>query len=181
MEVKQYLYNLISGKTGKERTIDSELSVGDWQFLQLSNYTSASPLSVASTTTVKITFQQTDITFAQGRDLSVNYDYTNQKFIPQNLNDVFLVEVRFKCKCSTQNGYATVKLESPSFAYNPVQAQTFGVPKAANQEQFVSLSVPVFIGADIKANGLEVKFDAESGNFQLYDVSFMIVRISSSV
>lgn len=181
MEVKQYLYNLISGRTGKERTIDSELSVGDWNFIQLGNYTSASPLSIASTTTAKITFQQSDITFTQGRDLVLNYDFSNQKFMPQNLNDVFLVEVRLKCKCSIQNGYATIKLESPSFAYNPVQAQTFGVPKAANQEQFVSLSVPVFIGTDVKTNGLEVKFNAESGNFQVYDVSLMIVRISSSV
>ena len=181
MEVKQYLYNLISGKSGKERTIDSELSVGDWVFIQLGNYTSASPLSIPSTTTSKITFQQSDITFTQGRDLNVNYDYVNQKFVPQNLNDVFLVEVRFKCKCSAQNGYATVKLESPLFAYNPVQAHTFGVAKAANQEQFVSMSVPVFVGTDVKTNGLELKFDAESGNFQLYDISFTIIRLSSSV
>ncbi len=97
------------------------------------------------------------------------------------MNDVFLVEVRLKCKCSAQNGYATVRLESPTFGFNPIQAVTFGVPKAANSKQFVSLSVPVFIGVDVLINGLEVKFHAESGNFQLYDVSYMIVRLTSGI
>lgn len=181
MNVLTYIYNIISGRNGKQRSIDNMLAEGDWQFLQLSNYTSVSPLSILQGNTTKLTFQQSDISYSVGRDLNVNYDYSSQKFIPQTLNDVFLVEVRMKCKCSAQNGAYEIRLESPSFLYNPVQSKSGFISKAANTEQFVSISVPLFIGADILSSGLEVKFKAEAGNFTIYDVSFMIVRLSSGI
>lgn len=182
MRVIEYFHELVSlGKKQIKRSLDNLFSQGDWQFLQLNNYTSASPLVVNQGSTSKITFQVNNISYQVGRDLNVNYNYTSQKFVPQNLNDVFLVEIRFKTKCSSQNGHADVLLETPTFAFNPINAQTFGVPKAANNEQFVSVSVPVFIGQDLITNGLEVKFSAGSGNFSVYDVSFLIVRLSSGL
>jgi hypothetical protein len=171
----------MSWATGKERRVDNILANGDWRFLQLGNYTSASPLVVNQGSTSKITFQSNNISYQAGRDLTINYDYTLQKFTPTTLNDVFLVEVRFKCKCSTQNGHGDVLLESPSFVYNPVQAQTITVVRAANNEQFISVAVPLFIGQDLINNGLEVKFSAGAGNFSIYDVSYMIVRLSSGI
>lgn len=181
MQYRKILYNLMSWATGKERRVDNILANGDWRFFQINNYTSASPLVISQGSTTKITFQANNIFYTAGRDLNINYDYALQKFLPQTLNDVFLVEVRFKCKCSAQNGHADVLLESPSFAYNPIQAQTISVVKAANNEQFISVAVPLFIGQDLITNGLEVKFSAGSGNFSLYDVSFMLTRLSSGI
>jgi len=181
MQYRKILYYLMSWATGRERRVDNILANGDWRFLQLGNYTSASPLVVNQGSTSKITFQSSNISYQAGRDLVINYDYTLQKFTPTTLNDVFLVEIRFKAKCSSQNGHADVLLEAPTFGFNPINAQTFGVPKAANNEQFVSVSVPLFIGQDLINNGLEVKFSSGSGNFQVYDVSYMIVRLSSGI
>lgn len=86
-----------------------------------------------------------------------------------------------KVKCSSQNGAYEIRLESPSFAFNPVQGSSVSVSKAAGVEQFVSISVPVFIGADVLANGLEVKVVAGVGNLSVYDVSYMIVRLTSGI
>jgi hypothetical protein len=182
MKVIEYFHELVSlGKKQIKRSLDNLFSQGDWQFLQLNNYTSASPLVVNQGNTRKITFQANNISYQTGRDLNVNYNYTLQKFTPQTLNDVFLVEIRFKAKCSSQNGHADILLEAPSTSINPVQATTFGIPRAANDEQFISVAVPVFIGPEVFTNGLEVKFSAGSGNFSVYDVSFLIVRLTSGL
>lgn len=181
MKVKDYFLRMISRVTGKDRNIDNILSCSDWQFIQLGNYTSAAPLYIAQGSTSKITFQLADITFSAGRDLNLSYDYAAQKFTPQTLGDVFLVEVRFKAKCSKQNGYFDVRLECPTVAYNPIQSITQGLAKAAGVEQFVSMSVPVFIGADLITNGLEVKATALDGNLSIYDVSYMVVRLTSGI
>lgn len=181
MNVLTFLYNIISGKTGKQRSIDSLLAQGNWQFIQLSNYTVASPLLIIQGNTTKLTFQPSDISYTEGSNLLLSYDYTLQKFIPQTLGDVFLVEVRMKVKCSSNNGHFDILLESPTAPFNPVQSATQGIPRGANQEQFVSISVPVFIGADVKANGLEVKVSAQVGNLSVYDVSYMIVRLTSGI
>lgn len=181
MKVKDYFVRLISRVTGKDRNIDAMFSQGDWRFIQLSNYTSASPFSVLQGTTSKLTFQQSDISYTVGRDLNINYDYTLQRWMPQTLNDVLLVEVRMKVKCSAQNGHFDILLESPTFGFNPIQSVTQGVPKAANQEQFVSISVPIFIGPEVLANGLEVKVSAVAGNLSVYDVSYMMVRLTSGI
>jgi hypothetical protein len=182
MKVIEYFHELVSlGKKQIKRSLDNLFSQGDWQFLQLNNYTSASPLVVNQGSTTKLQFQPADIFFQAGRDLSLNYNFVSQKFQPQTLNDVFLVEVRMKMKCSSQNGYGDLLLESPSFLYNPIQARTVTSPKLANTEQFISIAAPVFIGPDVLTNGLEVKFAAGTGNFSLYDVSYMITRLASGL
>lgn len=181
MNVLTYLYNIISGRNGKQRSIDNMLACSDWRFTQLSNYTAASPLSILQGNTTKITFQLADISYTEGRDLDLNYDYVSQKFIPRTVGDVFLVETRFKAKNSKQNGHSDLKLESPSVSFNPIQAYSFSIPKAASTEQFVSFNAPIFISSDVKNNGLEVKLTAADGNLSLYDVSFMIVRLTSGI
>jgi hypothetical protein len=182
MKVIEYFHELVSlGKNKIKRSLDNLFAQGDWQFLQLNNYTSVSPLVVNQGSTTKLQFQPADIFFQTGRDLSLNYNFTSQKFQPQTLNDVFLVEIRFKAKVSNQNGYFEVRLESPSFIYNPIQAVTQGIPRSANEEQFVSAAVPIFIGQDVLDNGLEVKVKAVSGNLSVYDVSYMVVRLTSGM
>jgi hypothetical protein len=182
MRVIEYFHELVSlGKNKIKRSLDNLFAQGDWQFLQLNNYTSVSPLVVNQGSTTKLQFQPADIFFQAGRSLSLNYNFTSQKFQPQTLNDVFLVEIRFKAKASAQNAAYEIRLESPTFPYNPVQAQSGSVSKSAGVEQFISLAVPVFIGPEIFANGLEVYFKADSGNFQVYDMSYMVVRLTSGM
>lgn len=170
---------LRDASTGRQVTTKSIQEVGDWNFFQLGNYTEASPLSVAEGNSSVISFQESDITFTDGNGLTINYDYDNQLFKPTQIGDLFKSEIRFKCKCSLQNGYADVKAQVPNFTYNPIQGETFGIPKGANVEQFVSLTGGIFVGQDLLTNGFEVVFTAGSGDFEVYDVSFLTCRVGS--
>lgn len=179
MNIFPMLETITDRRSGITESVEHLVSNGDWQFIQLGNYTAVSPLVINSGNTTKITFQQTDISFTAGRGLMFNYNYSLQKFTPLTLNDVFLAEIRFKAKTSIQNGHGDLLIESPTFAFNPINGVSIAIPKAANSEQFISQAVPLFVGPDVLANGLEVKFAANAGNWSIYDVSFMIMRISS--
>lgn len=179
MNIFPMLDSITDRRSGITETVEHLVSIGDWSFLQLGNYTSVSPLLINAGVTSKITFQPQDIIYTAGRGLVVNYNYALQKFTPTTINDVFLAEIRFKAKSSLQNSHGDILIESPSVAFNPINAVSISIPKAANQEQFVSASVPLFIGQDVFTNGLEVKFNAVAGNWSLYDVSFMIIRLAS--
>ena len=174
-----YNYRLIDLQSGLVSTTESILSQGKWQFLQLGNYTSVSPLLVSQGNSTKIIFQPTDIVFSQSNGLEINYDFDNQLFRPQTVGDLFLTEIRFKAVCSAQNGYADLLVTSPSFLYNPVTGSTFNLSKGAGVEQFLTVNGSIFVGEDLKANGFEVNIQAGSGNFSIYDVSFLSCRIGS--
>lgn len=176
-----YLDDVIDLRTGGKKTTSAITREGDWSFTQLGNYTEVSPLVVSAGNTAKITFTPSDISFNVGNGFTASYDFINQKFTPSTVGDVFMVEVRMKIKCSLQNGHGDLMLESPTFAFNPVQGQSINIPKAANTQQFISINVPLFIGQEIKDNGLEVKWHSVSGDFSLYDISYMIVRLASGV
>lgn len=161
------------------KSLDSLHDQGEWQFLQLGNYTQANPWIITEGNTSKLTFQVSDIAYVSGNGLAVNYDYAAQLFRPQQLDDLYLSEIRFKCTCSRQNGYADVRVEVPTFNFNPVQGKTFGIPRGSGVEQFVSLSGAIFIGQDVVDNGFEVNSTAGSGDFSIYDVSILSCRIGS--
>jgi hypothetical protein len=153
---------------------------GDWQFIQLGHYTSASPWTVNQGITDKLTFQEADITYTAGNGLEINYDYTAQLFRPQQLNDLYLSEIRFKTRCSAQNGYADISADIPNATFSQVAGSTFGIPKGAGVEQFVSLDGGIFVGQEMIDNGFEINFTAGSGNFEIYDVSILSCRIGGN-
>ncbi|AUR91469.1 hypothetical protein NVP1161O_027 [Vibrio phage 1.161.O._10N.261.48.C5] len=171
-----YIWDLVKDRI---KTTQSIQEVGDWQFIQLGNYTEVSPLNVTQGNKVKITFQEADISYTAGNGFKLSYNFTDQKFEPTQLNDLFFSEIRFKTKCSKQNGHASVQVEVPTATFSPVQATTFGIPKAANVEQFISLDGGMFVGQEMVDNGFEIYFEAEDGNFEIYDVSFLSSRLGS--
>ncbi|AUR89064.1 hypothetical protein NVP1121O_036 [Vibrio phage 1.121.O._10N.286.46.C4] len=173
--------NLIDIQGKRTRSLQSMQAMGDWQFIQLGHHTSANPWSVTQGTKAKLTFQPEDITFSAGRDLELNYDFTNQSFNFQNLDDVFSTEIRFKCRCTNQNGHADVSAEIPNFGFNPIAGQTFGIPKGAGVEQFVTLSGIIFVGQDLLDGGFEVFLTSGGGDFEVYDISMLSCKISSNV
>lgn len=179
MNIFPTIDTLTDRRSGKSESVEHLVSNGDWLFTQLGHKTSASPLVVSNGTTTKITFQPVDISYTAGNGLNMSYDFTNQKFLPLVLNDLFNVEVRFKVKSSAQNSHLDLKLESPTFAFNPINAQTHTIVHSANDEQFLSANFLVFIGADLITNGIEFKITAHDGNMSIYDISYLIVRLSS--
>lgn len=174
-----YLGRLIDLQSKTVRTAESLVRKGDWVFVQLSNYTEGSPLSIANGVTTKVTYQPEDISYTTGKGLSPVYDFENQVFLPSTLNDLFTVEVRFKFKATSPDGHFDVKLESPSFAFNPISGNTVSSTKAAGVEQFAAINLNFFIGQDLIDNGIEFKITPSSTGVEIYDVSYLLVRLSS--
>ncbi|QCQ57986.1 hypothetical protein Barba22A_gp135 [Rheinheimera phage vB_RspM_Barba22A] len=174
-----YLGQVIDIQSKEIRTAESILKKGDWFFTQLGNYTSVAPLSISNGVTSKIAFQPEDITYTNGNGFTTQYDFVNQKFMPTTLNDLFTAEVRFKFKCSAQDGHFDVKLESPDFDFNPVSGLSVSSTKSAGVEQFASIPFTFFIGQDLIDNGLEFKITPFNTNIQVYDISYLVVRLCS--
>jgi hypothetical protein len=175
-----YLGQVIDIQSKEIRTAEAILKKGDWFFTQLGNYTSVAPLSIPNGVTSKITFQPEDIIYTNGNGTFVtNYDFVNQKFMPTTLNDLFAVEVRFKFKCSAQDGHFDVKLESPDFDFNPITGSTISSVKASGDEQFSAINLTFFIGQDLIDNGIEFKVTPSDMAIQIYDVSYLTVRLCS--
>ena len=172
------MVDLVSNKTKSAQAL---IRQGEWRFIQLGNYTLASPLLVNNNNKVNITYQLSDVSYTEGNGLDVSYDYVNQKWTPNTQGDVFLVDVRMKVKSSAQNSHLDFIVESPTFAFNPVNASTQSFVHSANDEQFISNTFVLFIGVDVLANGLKFYLEAHDGNFQVYDVSYTVVRVASGV
>jgi hypothetical protein len=175
-----FLTRVIDNQSKEIRTAEAILKKGDWFFTQLGNYTSVAPLSISNGVTSKITFQPEDITYTNGNGTFVtNYDFVNQKFMPTTLNDLFAVEVRFKFKGTAQDGHFDVKLESPDFDFNPITGSTISSVKAAGVEQFAAINLTLFIGQGLIDNGIEFEVTPSSMGVQIYDVSYLTVRLCS--
>ena len=174
-----FLTDIIDNQSKESKSAAAITKEGDWKWVMLGNYTSASPLLINKRNTSKITYQPSDISFTAGSGLEVNYDFVNQKFLPTTLNDLFMVEVRMKVKSSVQNDHLDLKMEAPTFAFNPLNAQTHNFVHSAYDEQFMSSHFLVYIGQDVIDNGIEFKVTAHDGNMSIYDVSYLIVRLSS--
>jgi hypothetical protein len=169
--------SIIDNQTGRQFSAKSLAETGDWQFLQLGHYTTGSPWVVNEGVTDKLTFQEVDITYSAGNGLEINYDFTQQLFLPQQLDDIYFSEIRFKTRCSRQNGYADVRVDVPTATFNPVQGSTFGIPRGSGVEQFVSLDGGIFVGQEMIDNGFEINFTAGFGNFEIYDISILSCRL----
>lgn len=172
---------IIDNQTGKVVTATSLVNRGNWQFIQLGNHTSAAPLNVLQGTTQVIDFQPQDISYSAGNVSDVAYDYINQLFRPTILNDLYAGEIRFKARCSIQNGHGDIRMDVPNFAYNPVHANTIGIPKGAGVEQFISSNGLFFVGEEMLEEGFQISFSAGDGGFEIYDVSFLWCRIASGL
>ena len=172
-----YNYHIVDILTKKRVSAKSIVQTGDWQFLQLGHYTTLVPWQITEGATAKLGFQSTDITYTAGNGLEINYDYTNQLFRPQQLDDLYFSEIRFKTRCSKQNGYADVQVDVPTATFNPVQGSTFGIPRGAGVEQFVSIDGGIFVGQEMIDNGFEINFTAGNGDFEVYDVSILTCRM----
>lgn len=176
----QFLTTLIDNASGEVRSVESINKKGDWYFVQLSNYTLASPLSIANGVTSKIPFTQSDISYTNGNgNFVTRYDFINQKFMPTTVGDLYSVEVRFKYKATNNDGHFDIKVESPTFGFNPINGTTISSVKAANVEQFCSVNFKVFVGQDLVDNGIEFKVVPQSTGIQIYDVSYLVVRLCS--
>ncbi|QHZ59757.1 hypothetical protein HWD03_gp034 [Alteromonas phage vB_AmeM_PT11-V22] len=165
--------------TKQGRSVTSLIESGGWVFKQIDTYTEASPLTVVQGNKVKLTIPLQDEGFFRSKYFELSYDYTSQKFTPVTEDDVYLANFRMKAKPSTQAGYLNFTLESPNVSYNPLNGGTLTFTKSANEEHFFSPDLTVFIGEDVRQNGIEVWVEAVDCDVEIYDYSFLITRLFS--
>lgn len=161
------------------KSAEAIIKQGDWRFIGLSNYTVVNPLVVLQNVKTKIVYQPQDIGYFEGVGLTINYDHISQKFVNLTARDVYQVEVRFKVKPSLQDGHIDLTVESPTFDFNPVNANSATFVKEANEEHFISQQFMIFIGEDVLENGIEFFITPRRTNVSIYDVSYFITRVAS--
>ena len=162
------------------RSTQSVLAAGGWAFMQLGTYLVGSPLVIVDHVKTKISFPPSQIIYSDGRNLSINYNETTNRFMPQQAGDTFLVNLRMKVKPTAQAGTLDVMLESPNTSFNPITARTSSFNKAAGQEHFIGLSEHIFISADVVTNGLELYVHPIDTNVSVYDISLLVSRTYSA-
>ena len=150
--------------------------VGGWKFLQDGRYLVGTPLVINNGVKTKINFDLTQLAYAAGAGLEINYDDASDKFLPQIENECFTVSLRAKIKPTAQAGTVDLTLESPGAAFNPLVSSTITFNKAAGQEHFVNLTQPIFISADVVTNGLEIYLNPIGTNVSVYDYSVFVQK-----
>ena len=150
--------------------------VGGWKFIQDGRYTVSSPLTLTSSVKTKITFDLSQLAYATGVGLTLNYNQSTNRFMPQIPNSTYLISFRGKFKPLQNGGSVDWTVESPGFAFNPIVAQTGTFNKAANIENFATVTEIIFIDPTIISGGLELFITAQGANVQLYDYSIMAQR-----
>jgi hypothetical protein len=149
---------------------------GGWRFLQDGRYTLASPLVINNGVKTKLTFDLTQLAYAAGVGLEINYDDVSDKFLPQTENECFTVSLRAKIKPTSQAGTVDTTLESPGVVFNPIVSGTVTFNKSAGQEHFANVTQPIFISADVIANGLEIYLSPIGTNISVYDYSVFVQK-----
>lgn len=179
-EVNKYTFNIIDGKTGQKRTANSLIESGGWYFKQVNQFSLGSPLSVLENTRVKLTIPENDEGFETGRFFDLSYDYDAQKFLPQTVGDVYMVNIRYKAQTPNLSGFLTIDIEIPNANFNPIAAETTRFLLGTNTEQFKSFQTTIFIGPEAVQDGIEVYASSINANISVYDYSFTIVRLFSN-
>jgi hypothetical protein len=155
--------------------LDELESILGWAYYQDSQYTSASPLNINSTTT-QITIN--------GLGASTNtaflpagvsfFNTTTSEITPESVGDTFVLRFDFKLKSSSNNANFDVLVDigsaSPSFS------QTFTVTKGINTEQRYGVVIHLYCLNTFLANGGQIKM-ATTNSINFYDMGLLISRI----
>lgn len=169
--------NLVDLNKKVERPTNAVLTQGGWRFCQVGTYTLASPLAIADGVKTKLLFNPVSFSFTDGRNFNLNYNTSTERFMPQQVGDALLVNLRLRVKPSAQAGTMDITLESPTVAFNPIMSDTKTFNKSAGTEHFMSSFAPIFISADVVTNGLEVYIKPLGTNLQVYDISIMVSKL----
>jgi len=176
MNTHNYSTFLTDQQSKVTRTTESIIQSGGWAFKQVDTYTVSSPLNVVESTPSKLIIPSGDTGYQVSHYLDIEYDPVNHKFITGLNNDLLIMNIRMKCIADAQAGHLDVKVESPSFLYNPLNAYSFSFVKGMSQEHFFSPTLTLFIGQEVQDNGFEIILESIGCDVQVYDYSFIITR-----
>lgn len=161
-----------------EEGVERGYGIG-WQTCDDSQYTSGSPLVIASAKT-KLTLNclggaTNDTYLPEG--VTTFWDEPNNKIVAQRVGDAFDVRLGFKATSSAVNSYFDITFDIGG-AVGVVAGQTKIAPKGAGVETQYTVDIPLFALGTFLANGCEIYIDTTASAFTLsvYDMTLFIKR-----
>lgn len=160
--------------TGELRANVSSLG---WAQYTDTQYTEGSPLVVSQGVTATLPNNAGEsITDYLPSDVDGYYDGSAVRSV--KVGETFSVSVRFKVKSSTANGAIAVGLDIGG-TQGVIVEDTRRLVRGASTENILQIDFTTFALDTFLANGATVKFTSISGDSSVYDINYVIVRITS--
>jgi hypothetical protein len=148
-----------------------------WGHYLDSTYTSGSPLSILSGVRATLTNNAVSKLEAQlPIGVTTFFDETTQKITAINDGDAYTMSIRFKAKMSVNSGYFDIDLDIGG-AQGIISQESIVFTRGAGTEQRFDIDLTVYSGATFVANGGTLSVTPKNGDMDIYDISFVIVRI----
>lgn len=144
-------------------------------------YTTGSPLAITSGTNTKLNLTEANLTSRTSQGLTTTYDYTNDTFSVEGLNSLYRVGLQFKVRPATNNTSIDVSLQSPTVTPSPFTGTNLYMSKGANQEHLFIAELPLQASAAIISNNVEVYFQPNGTNVEIYEIQLLIQKIFEGV
>lgn len=154
---------------------DKTKNVFGWNDISDNLYTSSSPRALTSSTRVKLTNNAAAAQTDTSR-LGTLWDTANNRFLINDLNAMYILRVQFKATAAATAGtpYA-VNVELQSAAGSLVISGSTHFIKGGGAVNFVTASIPIYIGSTINNQALEVYVNPDTA-LNIYDIGFVLQR-----
>lgn len=152
-------------------------SVTGWAVYSDNVYTSGSPYTITSASTVTLPNNAATVINTQiPVGVTSFYNSSTLKITPQNDGDYYVTTIRFKAKTTAPTaGYLDFGIDiGGSLGVQFKETKIFA--KGAGIEHNFSIVVPMYTAATFLANGGQVKLTAGNGDMTVYDISYQIDR-----
>lgn len=153
-----------------------------WAQYSDTQYTSASPLTVAEGNTAVITNNAVNsITTHLPAGVTALYDPVTNKITPENSGDAYMIRVDFTAFSSNQSGLATLELDIGA-PQNEILRRGFTFPKGAGLSNAIEVSTSSLIYTldTFIANGGSLELRSDVGNTSIFDIGLVISRIHNA-
>lgn len=154
---------------------DKTKNIFGWNDISDSQYTSGAPRAITSATRTQLTNNKLAAQTDTSR-LGDIWDSTNNRFLINDLNAFYIVNVNMKVTAAAAAGtpyQLTLELESAN-GPTVIRGQTDFI-KGGGAVNLKSFAIPVYIGSFINNQFLRLYVTADT-NVNIYDVGFVVQR-----
>lgn len=108
--------------------------------------------------------------------------YNGSRMTPDASGDGYILRVGFKAACSSNNGGFILSgdISATGDGSIPIFTESVRVLRGANTPQTYSVSANIYSLNTFLANGAAINFEAVTGNFEIYDIVYVISKIHAA-
>lgn len=177
MQTIQTTDTLNEGRVKINDNFDETKSFTGWARYLDTVYTTGSPLSIANGVRAVLTNNannkiETQLPFG----VTSFFNETTQKILAENNGDAYTLSIRFKARMSVNNGYFDIDLDIGG-AQGIISQESLVFTRNANTEQKFDIDLSVFSGSTFVTNGGTLRITPLNGNIEIYDISFVLIRL----